>query len=88
MNLPPFLHRVPHLVSRCIPLWGILLFAMPLLASAQEDGLNVALSYSSGESDSELSILIQILFVMTVASLGPAIVLMTTSFLRPRHPIR
>lgn len=81
MNPLKSFHGVPHFVSRCLPALGILL-AMPLMASAQEDGLNVALSYSSGEADSDLSILIQILFVMTVASLGPAIVLMMTSFLR------
>ncbi len=77
-----FAHSSIQRLSR-LPVWWILLLILPAgMLSANDEGLSVALNYSSGEGDADLSILIQILFVMTVASLGPAIVLMMTSFLR------
>lgn len=83
MSIAESLPRLLRGCSRCLPALIILMIVMPAFAGAADDeGLNMSLSYSSGEEEADLNILIQILFIMTVASLGPAIVLMMTSFLR------
>lgn len=55
---------------------------MSSTAGAQDSGANFSISYNQNASETDYSMVIQILFIMTIVSLGPAIVLMMTSFLR------
>lgn len=77
------IHRPSNLLRRAVYLFAALGFIwMSSSAGAQDTGVNFNISYNQGGSETDYSMVIQILFIMTIVSLGPAIVLMMTSFLR------
>jgi flagellar biosynthetic protein FliP len=82
MNKTVFSARWPRRIWRLLPL--CLLLLMPLLAGAQESAPGVDFSLRLGDADGEgdLSVAIQLVILMTLLSLAPAIVLLMTSFLR------
>lgn len=70
-------------MRRVIPLLAVLVYTgLVSSAGAQDGGANFSISYNQGGDEADYSMVIQILFIMTIVSLGPAIVLMMTSFLR------
>ncbi len=70
--------RVPLLSAFC--LLALVLFALP---AAAQDAPTLSLSLAAGQSQPErVSILLEILFALTVLSLAPAIILTVTSFTR------
>ncbi len=72
-------------VLSLLVLFSPMLFSLTSYAATAADSVlpNLALTLSGGETEQEgVSILLEILFVLTILSLAPAIVLMMTSFTR------
>jgi flagellar biosynthetic protein FliP len=70
---------------RCWPLWavmGVLLLCSPLCAQQLPLLPSLKIGVEQADKPQQVSMLLQILFLLTVLSLAPAIVVMMTSFTR------
>ena len=69
-----------NLMLRSIFLLSILCFGIPLYAQSPIPGINI--SIDSASSPQQVSTTLQIVFLLTVLTMAPAILIMTTSFTR------
>lgn len=70
---------------RCWPLWavmGVLLLSSPLYAQQLPFLPSLRIGVEQADKPQQVSVLLQILFLLTVLSLAPAILVMMTSFTR------
>lgn len=60
----------------------LILVFIPILSSSQIPSANLSLGVGQASSPSQVALSLQVLILLTVLSLAPAIVIMTTSFIR------
>ncbi|MFO7817593.1 MAG: flagellar type III secretion system pore protein FliP [Desulfovibrionales bacterium] len=83
--MPRFWPGKPSLLPTLLTILSCLLLLLPAVASAAEGPTlpSLSLSFAAGEPEPEkVSVYLEILFLLTVLSIAPAIVLTATSFTR------